>query len=199
MNRSLLMLFIALFAGSLMLSSCAGGGNQETETEAEKEADKMESAEDMAEEMTSDDSEDMETEESADMVDLSGDEAAEITISTPGKTMTEMRYDINAIKISAGQTLKLQLMNTGEGDAMQHNWILVKEADAQAVATAGIQSGADNGFVPVDDERVIAATKLLKPGEEDQIEVVVDEPGTYAYICTYPGHYPQMKGTLVVE
>ena len=39
-----------------------------------------------------------------------------------------------------------------------------------------------------------------RPGQTTRLRFVIDEPGTYAFLCTVPGHAEAgMRGTLVVE
>jgi azurin len=45
----------------------------------------------------------------------------------------------------------------------------------------------------------VAHTKLIGGGESDTINFTITEPGTYDYICSFPGHLALMKGKLIVE
>ena len=57
-----------------------------------------------------------------------------------------------------------------------------------------------NEYFPKGREKdVIGRTKLLGPGEEDTIYFVAPEPGTYEYVCTFPGHFALMKGKMIVK
>ena len=55
------------------------------------------------------------------------------------------------------------------------------------------------GVIKPGDANVIAATKLLKPGETDTITFDAPPPGTYPYVSTFPGFYTRMKGVLTVK
>jgi azurin len=46
---------------------------------------------------------------------------------------------------------------------------------------------------------IVAHTKLLGPGESDTITFKFDAPGVYTYVCSFPGHWGTMTGTIVVE
>ena len=46
---------------------------------------------------------------------------------------------------------------------------------------------------------VIAHTKLLGPGESDEITFKVPDAGVYDFICTFPGHFGTMRGKIVAE
>jgi len=83
--------------------------------------------------------------------------------------------------------------------AMGHNWILTKEADFQATSAAGMAAGAANDYIPQNDARIIAHTKMLGGGENDTVKIDVSKLAAgqnYTYFCSFPGHFAIMKGTL---
>ena len=47
---------------------------------------------------------------------------------------------------------------------------------------------------------MLASTKLVGPGEVAEVSFKAPTaPGSYTYICTFPGHATTMKGMLVVK
>lgn len=53
-------------------------------------------------------------------------------------------------------------------------------------------------FVPKSKD-VLGATKLLEAGEKVSLKLKAPtEEGVYEYVCTYPGHWEQMWGRLIV-
>ena len=76
----------------------------------------------------------------------------------------------------------------------QHNWVLVKPGTKDAVVAAGAEAGAANGWIQPDDDRIIAHTKLLNPGESDEIKFKGPIAGIYDFVCTFPGHSATMFG-----
>jgi azurin len=55
-------------------------------------------------------------------------------------------------------------------------------------------------MAPEDADKVIAATKMLGPGETDTVSFTAPAAGTYDYICTFPGHaMAGMRGVLTVK
>ena len=50
-------------------------------------------------------------------------------------------------------------------------------------------------------DQVLAATTMAGPGETVEVTFKVPTaPGTYHYMCTFPGHFAAgMRGTIVVK
>jgi len=119
----------------------------------------------------------------------------EQNISTVGNTMA---YDVTTFTVKAGEKVHIVLKNNGDNPAMQHNWVLVKPGTETAVATAGIEAGPALGYLKAGDANIIAATPLSQPGATVEVSFTAPAKGTYPYICTFPGHYQAMKGTLTV-
>ena len=47
---------------------------------------------------------------------------------------------------------------------------------------------------------VIASTKLLGPGEQEILTFTAPkDPGSYEYVCTFPGHFAMMRGVMKVK
>jgi len=112
----------------------------------------------------------------------------------------QMQYDINEFTVKAGQTVRLTLENIGKlpKAAMGHNTVVLKKGvDMVQFAIAANQ--APPQYIPESKkDQIIAHTKLLGPGEKDTIEFTAPEPGTYDYLCTFPGHFAVMKGKMIV-
>ncbi len=115
----------------------------------------------------------------------------------------KMLFNVKELSATAGEKLKVEFVNSGTlpKQAMSHNWVLLKtmsDADIATFATAA--SAKPTEFMPDDVSKVLAHTKMLGPGEKDSISFNAPaEPGTYPYICTFPGHYALMRGTLTVK
>jgi azurin len=86
--------------------------------------------------------------------------------------------------------------------AMSHNWVLTKKSDLDGVARTGMAAGPAEHHVDQSDKRVIAHTKLIGTGETASVTFSVSQltaGETYMFLCTFAGHSPIMRGTLVVE
>ncbi|MFV0416874.1 MAG: plastocyanin/azurin family copper-binding protein [Chthoniobacterales bacterium] len=114
-----------------------------------------------------------------------------------------MKFSLATIEVSPGQEVKLTLKNVGKlpKQAMGHNWILLKSgSDVMAYGAAASKHAAADYIAPELAEQVLAHTKLLGPGESDTITFTAPtEPGSYPFICSFPGHVALMKGELIVK
>ena len=114
----------------------------------------------------------------------------------------QMKYNKSEIRVKAGQKVKLTLKHVGKMDkaVMGHNWaLLVKDADVAAIGNAAAME-KDNDYIPAAmTNQIIIHTKMIGGGESDTIEFDAPAPGTYTFMCTFPGHYALMKGQFIVE
>ncbi|MEZ4969938.1 MAG: plastocyanin/azurin family copper-binding protein [Flavobacteriaceae bacterium] len=109
-----------------------------------------------------------------------------------------LKYDLESFTIKPNAKVKLELVNT---DDMQHNLVgtLPKSADkvGKTALSLGIDGTAKN-WVP-DLKEILFHTKIVQPGATEVIYFVAPSTeGDYEYVCTYPGHYMSMRGTMKV-
>ena len=116
----------------------------------------------------------------------------------------DMKYNTTTITAKPGETLHIVLKSTGTIPkmAMAHNFVLLAlAADVNEFIKSAAGASATD-YVPADKKaQVLASTKLAGPGETVEVTVKVPaKPGTYTYLCSFPGHFVAgMKGTLVVK
>jgi azurin len=113
-----------------------------------------------------------------------------------------MRYDTSRLVVEAGKPFEVIFENM---DLMGHNFVIVEPGSRKAVAESAQTMNPNQldkqgrAFIPKNEKRIIAATKLVEPGEKQILNVTAPEKeGEYEYICTFPGHWMIMWGTLVV-
>jgi len=112
----------------------------------------------------------------------------------------EMKYDVTEFEVQAGKQIALVFENT---DFMQHNLIITKRGEKETVGLAADKlaadpNGADKNYVPEMSE-VLFATAIINPEEKVVLKFTApSEPGLYPYICTFPGHWRIMQGTMKV-
>ncbi|MEX0770397.1 MAG: plastocyanin/azurin family copper-binding protein [Balneolaceae bacterium] len=110
-------------------------------------------------------------------------------------TGSDLSYDVTEIKAKAGEELTIRYVNASD---MPHNIVLVKEeGDINLVGIAALQA-YENDYIPENEmDRIIAHTELARPGDTVEFTFTVPPPGTYPYICSYPGHFTSMQGRLI--
>ena len=111
----------------------------------------------------------------------------------------QMKFDKKIIKVNSNQKVTVTLNHTGRFPAasMGHNFFLVKN-DVDINEYALRAAGARNSEYIPEGENEIAYTKMLGGGESDTITFDAPEPGTYTFICSFPGHYQLMMGEFIV-
>ncbi|ODS77326.1 MAG: large, multifunctional secreted protein [Cytophagaceae bacterium SCN 52-12] len=117
-----------------------------------------------------------------------------ITIGTrPG-----LQFDISEIRVRAGSKIQLTFNNN---DDMQHNFVITQPGAANAVGEAALAlglKGSEKHYIP-DMKEILFHSNLLQPESSETIYFTApSKPGTYQYVCTFPGHHALMQGRLVV-
>lgn len=118
-----------------------------------------------------------------------------------GVTPNVLEFDKEELRVKAGQTVRIVFNNT---DNMEHNLLIIQPGSLPDVGRLADEmmaspNGRDRGYVP-DTPDVITSTPILDPGESYELVFTVpDEPGEYGFVCTIPGHWRIMNGTLIVE
>ena len=111
-----------------------------------------------------------------------------------------MRFDKNMLVVQSGQKITLTLNHTGKMDKsiMGHNFVLLKkDVDVDDFAMLALDF-KENEYIPKNNDFIVH-TRMLGGGESDTINFTIEEPGSYTYVCTFPGHYQIMQGILTIE
>lgn len=115
-----------------------------------------------------------------------------------------MKFDKTAFEVEVGKTVELTLTNEGNlpKAAMGHNLVILKPGTDVAAFAGKAMTAPQNEYIPTDEEAaamVFAHTKVLGPAESDVITFTPTEAGVYEYICSFPGHFAIMRGTMTVK
>ena len=113
-----------------------------------------------------------------------------------------MQYDRTHIYVQAGKPVEIVFENT---DIMPHNLVITipgarEEVGILAEKMGALGAGHAQQFVP-DSPKVLFATQMLQPEQRERLQITAPTAvGDYPYVCTFPGHWRSMYGTLhVVE
>jgi plastocyanin len=113
----------------------------------------------------------------------------------------QMQFAPTELRVKAGSTVRLVFVNP---DLMPHNFVLVAPGAAEAVggladAMAAQPTALAKHFIP-ETPQVLHATPLVEPNGRAELNFTAPAtPGSYPYLCTFPGHWRIMRGMLVVE
>ncbi|RYE17233.1 MAG: auracyanin family protein [Sphingobacteriales bacterium] len=114
-------------------------------------------------------------------------------------TQPGLKFDKTELTVKAGSKIKLTFSNN---DDMPHNFVVVPEGQAIAVGELAMKIGLSStklSHIP-NTPKVLYNTTLVGPGSSQTIYFVAPTtPGKYTYVCTVPGHFYIMQGTLIVQ
>jgi azurin len=120
------------------------------------------------------------------------------------KGSDDMKYSVTKIQATAGEELKivLSVSSAMAKDAMAHNFVLLDPStDVNAFVTKAAVARKTE-FIPASmKDKILAHSALAGNGETVEVTFKApSKPGTYLYICTFPGHFAGgMKGELIVK
>jgi len=112
-----------------------------------------------------------------------------------------LQFATKELTARAGERLTLTFDNP---DVLPHNWVLLAPGSSEKAGDLANKLIADPQgvalhYVP-DIPEVLAWTDMVAPASSATIHFNAPaKPGEYPYICTFPGHWMVMKGTLHVE
>ena len=115
-----------------------------------------------------------------------------------------LQFNLKEMVVSANcKEVTVTLKHTGAmpANVMGHNWVLTNNSDFMPVAQAGGAAGIENNYVPIGDQRVLAATTIIGGGQETSVTFSIDSlvvGDDYTFFCSFPGHYAIMKGAFKV-
>jgi glucose/arabinose dehydrogenase/azurin len=122
--------------------------------------------------------------------------AVDQTVSVQG--VEGLKFSLPAFDVKPGARVKLDFANTSD---MLHNLVVVKPGTATKVGEQAMRLGLEGAkldYVPRTED-VLYHTALLEPQKSEAIYFVAPTtPGEYTYVCTFPGHYITMQGTMRV-
>ena len=123
-----------------------------------------------------------------------------IRVIAIGTVPHRMIYDKERIVVEADEQVEFRFANI---DAMPHNFAILRPGALQEVgelaeATSTAPDAMARNYIP-ESQKVLLASRLLQPGENQTLSFKAPNvPGVYPYVCTYPGHWRRMFGTLYV-
>lgn len=127
---------------------------------------------------------------------LHGADTAKFTL----KTMTaQMKYDTAEMLVQPGQPVEILFEN---GDDLPHNLVFCAPGtDTAAMSLKQMEKPEEalkRNWLP-DDNRIWQHSRMLNPHETQLLKFnAPSKPGSYPYVCTFPGHALTMRGEFKV-
>ncbi len=123
-----------------------------------------------------------------------------VSVFTIRTIREQMLYDKTLIVVETGKPVEIVLIND---DAMPHNLVVLKPGALDEIGQASEKMTPEPDaqgrlYVP-DSPKVLLATRLVEPAQQAKLSFTApEEAGDYPYVCTFPGHWRRMTGTLAV-
>ncbi|MDR9410118.1 MAG: plastocyanin/azurin family copper-binding protein, partial [Balneolaceae bacterium] len=112
--------------------------------------------------------------------------------------VSPMEFDVTDFEVKAGSRVQLVLNNPTD---LLHNLLIVTPGNLEVVAQEALNMGLQGpqlDYVPQSDE-VLFHTSLVGINESQSIYFTApDTPNDYPFVCTFPGHWQTMQGTMTV-
>ncbi|HZB14666.1 MAG TPA: plastocyanin/azurin family copper-binding protein, partial [Chryseolinea sp.] len=113
-------------------------------------------------------------------------------------TKTGLKFNPEQFQVKAGSKVQVIFNNN---DDMLHNFVIVIHGSAIQVGETAMKlglQGQEKNYIP-ETPKVLFHTNVLQPHASESIYFVAPEtPGDYTYVCTIPGHFYSMQGTMKV-
>ena len=113
----------------------------------------------------------------------------------------QMQYDTRYFVVQAGKPVQVILENN---DAMPHNLVITAPGAMQEIAVAAgtlpppADPDAKTAYIP-ESPKVLQSLSMVQPSENATLNFVAPTtPGSYDYVCTFPGHWVRMYGVMLV-
>ncbi|MBY0586956.1 HEAT repeat domain-containing protein [bacterium] len=111
-----------------------------------------------------------------------------------------MLYDKEMIVVEMGKPVEIVFENT---DIMPHNLVIGRPGSLEKIGIAGEQmatepTAVERQYVPKSDQ-IYVSSRLLQPRDRQRISFIGPrEAGVFPFVCTYPGHWRRMYGSMYV-
>lgn len=132
--------------------------------------------------------------------------AGELAHADPCKLTIEsndlMQFSVHEVNVPTHcAEVEVTLRHSGQLSAkvMGHDWVLARDSDMSGIVSAGLAAGPRHGYLPDNDPRIVAATRVVGGGESSTVKFATSrlQAGMrYVFFCTAPGHSSAMHGTF---
>lgn len=130
--------------------------------------------------------------------------AANATTSIEISGNDSMKFNVTSFTVKPGEVVYVSLSNVGTlpKSVMGHNWVLLKAGKDGSAYSSAAANAKDEDYEPKSQAGdVIASIGLLGARQNGEVTFTAPmAPGTYTYICSFPGHFQVgMRGVMIVK
>ena len=117
-----------------------------------------------------------------------------------GTVLEQMIFDKERFAVRAGKPVQVVFENS---DMMPHNFVVTQPGALEEIGLISENEATDpsapqRDYIPRTN-KILVKSRLLQPRESQKIDFdAPKQPGVYPYVCTYPGHWRRMYGSLYV-
>jgi azurin len=116
----------------------------------------------------------------------------------------QMRFSTKKIEGKVGVPMEITIKHIGKipKASMSHNMVILKPGAMPPMISMKCAQAKDNNYIATDAESkaaIVAYSPQLGPGESHVIKFTPKEAGNYKYFCSFPGHFSEMQGVIVVK
>ncbi len=121
------------------------------------------------------------------------------------KVGDSMKFNQRTVTVSSScKTITVNVSHQGQlpAQTMGHNVMITATEAFQSVANDGLKAGLAGNYVPPDDKRVLASTRIIGGGEKATTSFdgsALKAGGAYTFFCSAPGHWSLMNGQVMVK
>ena len=110
-----------------------------------------------------------------------------------------LKFSLTSFDVKTGAHIRLDFANQSD---MLHNFVIARPGSAARVGDASLKLGLDGtrlDYVPRLSD-VLYHTAIVAPQQSETIFFEAPTaPGTYPFLCSFPGHAILMQGTMIVS
>ncbi len=150
MKRLFLILTLSFFAVSCQNAGQEEGGDTQTDTEQNREAETGQEG------LTNENENNITTTTTATGQDVT------LNLYTVGEQMTTMQFEPTRLEVPAGSNVTIKLINKAKSEAMIHNAVFIEAGKQEAVVEEALKAGPEKDYTP-ESPFIIASTSLAKP------------------------------------
>lgn len=111
-----------------------------------------------------------------------------------------LRFQPTELRAKSGAQVKITFRNTGKIASQKHQLVILKQGvDVDSFGNRLLGMGGVDTLPEDLAQQTLAYSPMVASGKSAEVSFVAPAPGTYVFICGFPGHHSSGKGKIIVE